>query len=219
MNFNSGVNSTNGISVMIGNYFGISNRPNLDIMTSTNIDPLSYNGNVNIQSGNSNGKVTIGNSLSSIDLKAGTMTLYNSFTPNYSYPVGAENVGQIIPFTSYTGGTGSFSTDVTKTYGTIPIPTSGIYLLNLTASIYWRTGGTIQRYKIYIQSAGGANYGIMETYNQTAQIDFQPLTLSSMGVITNSTSSNYSAYVLTDFTGSAPEATNTNFIFQATRIA
>ena len=59
----------------------------------------------------------------------------------------------------------------------------------------------------------------METYNQTAQIDFQALTLSVTGVVTNSTATNYSVYVLTDFTGTAPEATNTNFVFLATRIA
>ena len=221
---NSNINEVNGVSILSGNCIAPIARANLDIMTSTNIDPLSVGGNVRIQNGTSNGKTTIGNSLSSIDLKAGTMTLYNPFTPNYSYPIGVGKIGYVFS-SSYNGGLSSFTTGTSVTYGSIIIGTTGLYLVVFQSRILAQNGSSISQIKAWVNASTsmdyGDMYGIANQFNLGTFSSSTEIYSSSCAILYHDTAVNttYSALVQVDFTGSAPTASNGKFMFKATRIA
>ena len=169
-------------------------------INSTNIY-LQENGNGTINLGNTSG--------------TGTLNLYKSIAPQYTYPIGAGNIGYQESGTY--SAVGAFTSGTAKAYSLITIP-EGMYSLNATASIYWRTGGVLQKVRYYIQSAGGANYAMTEIYNQTATTDFQRITLSPSTILQSGATS-YTLFIELTFTGTAPERDSTNFSFKATRLA
>jgi len=157
-----------------------------------------------------NGTINLGNTSGT-----GALNIYKSIAPQYTYPVGAGNIGYQESGTY--SATGTFSSGTAKAYSIITIP-AGLYSLNATASIYWRTGGVLQRVRYYIQSAGGATYAMTEIGNQTGFTDFQRITLSPSTIL-QSGGTSYTLYIDTNFTGTAPERDSTNFSFKATRLA
>jgi hypothetical protein len=217
---NSIVQSINDIDILNADYTTPLVMGDLNIMCGT-VDAGCTQGKVRIQSGTSNGGTTIGNSLSSLDFRAGLITFYYPISPSYSYPIGAGKIGEVksgtyTPFPVFS----TFTSGTAIIYSTITLTAEGVYQFFFQGS-FTATGTTVvSLMRFIIVTTTGGKFG------QISNNLGGPL--SATGDYTNSccstvyhsgTSKTYQALVTMDFTGGSPSTTPNAFYFNATRIA
>ena len=222
--FNSVLPSTNAINILNSDYIGVGQvKGNLNIMTGT-CSASSTAGNLNIQSGTSNGNTTIGNAQSTLDLKAGTITLYKPLTPNYTVNAngtGSGKIGEIISG-NYAGGTGAFlvGAGTEKNYSTITLTGVGVYSIFFQGAVVANGNITLLRLRVesdVTNSPYGTKYGELNTYIGSRSGALS--TNSICSTVYNAGTRVYTAKVYLEFAGVQPEAIGTDFLFLITRIA
>jgi hypothetical protein len=228
-NIYSSDNEGSNVNLLCGNYSDTFVAGNLNIMSGTMVAG-NTNGNINIQTGTSKGALIIGNSLSNLDLKAGTITLYKPFTPNYTYTslgTGINKLGEVISG-SYTA-VGAFQSGAAKQYSSILLTSKGFYNLQAQGSIVSFNTTNISSFKVWVDSdvansPYGSRYGQYTSFNigtftGTDNVDFCfSSTIYNIGINPVGTNT-YRLNVSPTFTGTAPTITEYNFKFLITRIA
>jgi hypothetical protein len=219
---NSVIASANDIDILNANYLATS-KGSLNIQGG-NCNIASTNGNFNLQHGTTTAKVTIGNSLSSIDLKAGAITLYFPLTPNYTVTAdgtGAGKIGEIISG-NYAGGTSAFTlgAGTEKDYSSITLTAVGVYSIFFQGAVVANGNITLLRLRVesnVTNSPNGTKYGELNTYIGSRSGALS--TNSICSTVYNAGTRTYTAKVYLEFAGVQPEAIGTDFLFLITRIA
>ena len=228
-NIYSADNERSNINILCGEYSGTTSAGNLNIMSGI-MGALNTNGNLKIQDGTSTGGTSIGNALSSLDLKAGTITLYKPFTPNYSYTslgTGTGKVGEIRAGTYV--GAGTMQSGTSKTYSVLSLTATGVYHIQAQGTVYAVNTSNVSVFRAWIDSdvpnaPYGNRCGQYTSFNLGGFIATTNLDFSISSVIYNVGTSpigtnTYRIYVSTTFTGAETVLTDYNFKFLITRIA
>jgi len=223
MFINTLTSSPNGVDILNGNYPAAQNKGEINIMCGT-CDAGSINGNIKIQGGNTMAGMALGNANSSLDLKAGTITIYQPWSPFYSYPIGAGKIGEIksgtyivFPlFSTFTSGTGIVYSTITLT-----ALQEGVYQFFFQGSFTAAAGTTVvSMMRFIIVTTSGGKFGqISNNLGGPLSAGGDFTNSCSSTVYHSGTSKTYQAIVIMEFTGGAPSTTPNAFLFTATRIA
>jgi hypothetical protein len=228
-NIYSSANERSNVNILCGEYNSMTAAGNLNIMSGI-MGAGNTNGNINIQTGTSTGDMIIGNNKSSLDLKAGTITLYKPLSLNYAYTAtgtGVDRLGEVFSG-SYTA-SGAFQSGAAKTYSSILLTTKGFYNLQAQGSIVAFNTTNISSFKAWVDSdvensPYGSRYGQYTSFNLgtftgTDNVEFCfSSTIYNVGVSPVGTNT-YRLYISTGFTGTTPTISEYNFKFLITRIA